>query len=282
MPYIESGSGHKIYYERHGDSGPVVILIHGLASSTKIWSRQVRVLKKNCQLYTFDFPGHGKSNWQMHYALPELAELPRLIMDACGLPKANIAAISLGCWVAMDFAAKYPDRIEKLILEGPIGACYTCWNPLGWKDLFNYLMLPVILYVSMRLFGARATAHWINTYGVKAKRNFKVLESVQNLTDFRAIRELLWQSACIPINRDIKKIQAPTLLIRGQNDPMPQDFVRYLQQNLPNVTYVEVPGTRHLVALEKPGEFNRMALEFLSAQPTGQRLKSVKPAKHRG
>jgi hypothetical protein len=62
--------------------------------------------------------------------------------------------------------------------------------------VFN--LLPHALEYSIALFGYHATAHWLNTFVVKAKRNFKILESVQRKTDFRAIRALLRDSANMP------------------------------------------------------------------------------------
>jgi 2-succinyl-6-hydroxy-2,4-cyclohexadiene-1-carboxylate synthase len=264
LPYFESEAGHKIYYERHGRSGPVVILIHGLASSTRIWARQVRTLQKYCQVYTFDLPGHGQSDWQERYSLEEFPDLLKRLMDTCGIQRASLVAISLGCSVALGFAAAYPERVDKLVLEGPIGGYHVGWNPLGWPDQAVFGLLPFMLRFSISLFGYQATAHWINTFGVKAKRSFEILEAIQHQSDFKAIRDLLQGSATAPYSGHLDKVSAPTLLIRGQHDPMPKRFVDYIRTHLHRVTYVEVPETRHLVAMEEPREFNAMVLHFLN------------------
>lgn len=273
MPYLETKHGRKIHYEQHGQTGPVVILLHGLASSTRIWLRQIRTLKKYCQVYALDFPGHGKSDWQDVYSLEEYAECVKLLMDKRGILQAHLVAISIGCSIGLTFAAHYPERVNKLVLEGPVGGYHRWWNPLGWPDYLVFSLLPVVLELSIVLFGYHATAHWLNTFGVKAKRNFKILESIQNKTDHKAIRHLLWNSACTPYTGQLERITAPVLLIRGSNDPMPRRFVRYIRTHLSEITYIEVPETRHLVAMEKPREFNAMVMNFLNLAPGCRELR---------
>lgn len=278
MPYLETEKGQKVYYECHGQSGPAVILLHGLASSTRIWLRQIRTLQRSCRIYALDFPGHGYSDWQDSYSLKECAELVQLLMNQCGLQQASLIAISLGCSVALTFASHYPKRVDKLVLEGPVGGYHTIWNPLSWPDQLVFSLLPVALELSIFMFGHHATAHWLNTFGVKAKRNFKILESVQNKTDHKAIRDLLWDSACAPYAGQLERITAPTLLVRGSNDPMPKRFVNYIRAHLSKVTYVEVPDTRHLVAMEKPRKFNSLVMNFLNLVPGHQEKSKAHPA----
>ena len=270
MPFLKRRTGQQIYYECHGHSGPMVILLHGLASSSRIWLHQVRVLQKYCRVYALDFPGHGRSDWQSHYSLRDYTNAIKALMDTCQLEKASLIAISLGCSVALDFAASYPERVDKLILEGPVGGCYTAKNPLGWLDQTVFRLLPIGIELSLWMFGYHATAHWINTFGVKAKRNFRVLESVQHKTDHQAIRQLLWDSACPPYVGALEQINQETLLIRGAHDPMPKRFTDYIRRHLPKVCYLEIPETRHLVALEKPRLFNALILNFLKLTSVNQ------------
>lgn len=264
MPYFESELGHKVYYEHHGQAGPVIVLIHGLGSSTRIWVQQIQSLKKYCQVLAFDFPGHGQSDWQETYSIEELCKVLLRLLQVCKIQTASLAGLSLGCSVALTFAIHYPERVEKLILESPIGGYHKKWNPLGWLDQLVFRLLPLAIELAIHLFGAPATIHWLDTFGVKKmKRNFKVLETVQQKADPRALRDLLWDSASTPYMGKLNRITAPALLIRGSDDPFPKRFVTYIRTHLRQVTYVEVPNTRHLVAMEKSREFNRLVLSFL-------------------
>lgn len=264
MPYFQTQTGSKIYYKQYGQDGPAVILLHGLASSSRSWISLIKALKPYYQVLVLDFPGHGQSDPLEKYSFSDFVELLKACMAFCGFSKATLIGVSLGCSVALAFAIRYPENTEALVLEGPLGGYLPWWHPLGWFERVGFWVLPILLQGTVRLFGHHATAHWLNTFGVKHKRNFKSLESIQSLVDFRAVRQLLWQSAYPPYVGQLYRIQSPVLLVRGANDPMPKRFVQYIQDHLSSVTLVEVPESRHLVSMEKPHAFNRLVLAFLA------------------
>jgi len=263
VSYLTLQTGAKVYYQCYGQSGPVVIFLHGLASSHRIWARQIRAFKHTCQVYVLDFPGHGQSDWQQSYTIQDLSEVLKQFMDQRGIPTASLVAISMGCSVALTLASRYPGRVDKLVLEGPVGGYRSKFDPLGWPDRIVFLSLPWLLRLSIGIFGFHPVAHWINTFGVKAKFNFQVLEELQYQADFKAIQDLLWNSACTPYAGCLEKVQAPVLLLRGQQDPMPKRFVEYIRSHCTAVNYIEVPETRHLVAMERPAKFHTIVSQFL-------------------
>lgn len=264
MPYFQTLPGHKIYYEQYGEHGPAVILLHGLASSSRIWARLIKALKPDYRVFAMDFPGHGQSDRWHQYTFDDLVDVVKTWMDASSLTSASLIGISLGCSVALTFAIRYPQKTDALILEGPLGGYLPWLHPLGCLDALIFRLLPVLLRGSILLFGHHATAHWLNTFGVKRKRGFKSLESIQRMVDFKAVHQLLWQSSHPPYVGRLHTVTAPVLLVRGANDPMPKRFVRYIQTHIQGATYVEVPESRHLVVMEKPREFNRLVLDFLA------------------
>ena len=264
MPYFQAKAGNRIHYEQFGTIGPPIVLLHGLASSSRLWIRQIRGLQRFYQVYVIDFPGHGQSDKIRNYSLKELSEQLNEWMESIGLQNASFLAISLGCSVALDLAARHPEKVNKLILEGPVGGYHSWWHPGGWADILVFGSLPFLLKSSIGLFGPKATARWINTFGVNSQRSKRTLEKLQIQVDFRALRQLLWDSIHPPYVGALGKVLAPTLVLRGACDPMPHRFVDYIVKNLPCVKLLEVPDTRHLVALERPAYFNCVAMSFLS------------------
>lgn len=264
LPYLSIQDGSRIYYEQHGENGPAVFLLHGLASSSRSWGSLIKALKPAYRVFTLDFPGHGQSDHWNQYTFDGLVHVTNTLMEASGISRAVFIGVSLGCSVALTFAVRFPEKVDGLLLEGPLGGYLPCWHPIGWLDQIVFRTLPILLHGSVLLFGHHATAHWLNTFGVKRKRSFKSLESVQSLVDFRAVHQLLWQSTRPPYVGRLHCVKVPVLLVRGSNDPMPKRFVRYIQTHLSNVAYIEVPESRHLVATEKPREFNRLVLDFLA------------------
>ena len=264
MPYFQTSTGCKIYYERYGTDGPAIILLHGLASSSRIWTHLIRTLQTSYQVFALDFPGHGQSDRWDDYSFDSLVALLSQWMDACGISKATLIGVSLGCTVALSFALQYPERTTSLLLEGPLGGYLPWWKPLGCIDRLVFAALPILLQASVILFGSQATAYWLNTFGVKRKRNLKSIEDLLRQVDFKAVRQLLWQSSCPPYINQLEQIKTPVLLICGSNDPMPKRFILYIKTHLPNATLTEIPQTRHLSLMEKPHEFSRIVLRFLA------------------
>lgn len=264
MSYFQIQSGSRLYYEQHGENGYAVILLHGLASSGRSWVSLIKALKTDYRVFVLDFPGHGQSDRNKQYSFDDFVGLLHAWMEYCGVSRATFIGVSLGCSVALTFAIRYPDKADALILEGPLGGYLPWWHPLSWLDQLVFRVLPLLLQGSVLLFGHHAIARWLNTFGVKRKRSFKSLESIQSLVDFKAVRHLLWQSAHPPYVGQLHHIKVPVLLVRGRNDPMPRRFVQYIQDHLSSVTLVEVAESRHLVAMERPREFNRLVLDFLA------------------
>jgi pimeloyl-ACP methyl ester carboxylesterase len=264
LAYFYTADGHKLYYETHGETGLPVILLHGLASSSRSWLRLIKALRTQYRVYAIDLPGHGQSDRWQTYDFERLTMLIRDWMTYCDIPAAAFIGVSLSCTLALTVAAQYPQKVAALILEGPLAGYQSKWKPGGSIDWCMFHLLPLLLEGSVLLFGHPATAHWLNTFGIKQKRNFKSLEAIQSLVDFRAVRQLLWQSSQPVYLTALPKIHTPTLLIRGCNDPMPRRFVTYLQEHLVNAVLTEVPESRHLVAMEKPKAFNQLVLNFLA------------------
>jgi len=263
LPYFETIENNTVYYESFGKSGPIVILLHGLGSSSKIWVHQIRFLQKSYRVFVLDFPGHGRSGWHYGYSFEQEVDVIYQLMTHCQIPKATLIAVSMGCTPALLFSASYPNKVNRLILEGPIGGYSPWWEPIGLLDFIVFTFAPIMIELSIALKGYHQTAHWINQFGLKKMTRLKRLEGSQDRTDYLAIRQLFWGSACAPYAKVLDCIECPVLLIRGTSDPFPKRFSEYIVKHLKNVSFVEVEKTRHVVSLEKPNYFNSLASVFL-------------------
>jgi pimeloyl-ACP methyl ester carboxylesterase len=92
-----------------------VVLIHGFAEDGAIWDRQLEDLKNNHRLIIPDLPGSGRSGLLSgETSMDELAEAIAAILDAEKIGRAILIGHSMGGYVALAFAEKYPDRIMAL------------------------------------------------------------------------------------------------------------------------------------------------------------------------
>lgn len=109
--------------DRHaGDSGPVVVLVHGLGGYVECWSTLFDALSADHQVYVFDLVGFGKTGKpEGSYNYSFFADFLRAFCDSLDIPKAHIIGWSLGGGTALQFAIKNPEMVEKLIVIGSGG-----------------------------------------------------------------------------------------------------------------------------------------------------------------
>ena len=108
--------GHDVSY-RGGGSGPVVVLIHGMAGSSVTWEPVLDRLAEHCTVVAPDLLGHGESDKPRgDYSLGAHASSIRDLLIALGHDRATIVGQSFGGGVAMQLAYQYPERCERLVL----------------------------------------------------------------------------------------------------------------------------------------------------------------------
>ncbi|HEY8502040.1 MAG TPA: alpha/beta fold hydrolase, partial [Solirubrobacterales bacterium] len=98
-------------------SGPVLLLIHGMAGTCASWESVIEPLARDHTVIAADFPGHGASApGGGDYSLGGLAGGLRDLLLALGHERATLVGHSLGGGVAMQFTYQFPEMVERLVL----------------------------------------------------------------------------------------------------------------------------------------------------------------------
>ncbi|PJC08627.1 MAG: alpha/beta hydrolase, partial [Flavobacteriaceae bacterium CG_4_9_14_0_8_um_filter_34_30] len=106
----------KIFYTLQG-KGNVVVLLHGFLENSTMWDAFLPTLLKNHRVITIDLLGHGKSESLGYVHTMELmAEMVKEILTKEKINKATFIGHSLGGYVVLAFAEKYPEKIQALVL----------------------------------------------------------------------------------------------------------------------------------------------------------------------
>jgi pimeloyl-ACP methyl ester carboxylesterase len=111
--------GHSIAYREAGPAdGPVVVLLHGLASDADTWDKALDLLaERGLRVLAVDLLGHGASDKPItDYLLDDFAESLARFLDALGIPSATLCGHSFGGAIAMYFGTRYPERVERVVL----------------------------------------------------------------------------------------------------------------------------------------------------------------------
>jgi pimeloyl-ACP methyl ester carboxylesterase len=277
MPFFTTEKETRIYYEHYGKtSGPVVLLIHGLAGNLKIWCSQAVAFSKHFQVYALDLPGHGQSDRQSEYDIQEIPLIIKAFMDNLGFSSVNLVGLSIGSTGAVLFAAQYPDKVSSLVLVGPVGGCAPLRHPSSW---INYLQLQFTVRTVLLLWavlGKKKAGHVINWLG-QTYKYVRFLTKMEEETDARALEDYTFTNADAPYeNHPMDTITAPVLILRGTEDQFPVRHCQHICTMLTSTQclWLEIPRAQHLICLTNPEEFNLTTVAFLqenTIQPVSAR-----------
>ena len=118
---VEAG-GRKVSYAGAGDSGDVVLLVHGYGGDRNSWLFLQEPLAARHRVYALDLPGHGTSAKDVgDGSVDLLADAVLGVLDAVGSDRAHLVGHSLGGAVVLAAAARSPGRIASLTLFAPAG-----------------------------------------------------------------------------------------------------------------------------------------------------------------
>lgn len=151
--------GHSVRWAQAGvdSGGPVLLLVHGIASRADQWEEVMSVLGDTHHVLAPDLLGHGGSaKPRGDYSLGAHATGLRDLLAALGHDRVTVVGHSLGGGIAMQFAYQFPERVERLALvdAGGLGPEVSVFLRAATLPLAEYV-LPVIAGSWVRRAGAK-------------------------------------------------------------------------------------------------------------------------------
>jgi pimeloyl-ACP methyl ester carboxylesterase len=273
--------GHPVTYHRMG-KGPVLVLVHGITSSSRTWRAVMPGLAKRHTVIAPDLLGHGGSaKPRGDYSLGAYASGIRDLLTMLGVSNATLVGHSLGGGIAMQFAYQFPERLDRLVLvdSGGLGNEVSVF--------LRAATLPGAEYVLPLLFGqpARATGaafgRVLGRLGVKASANVRgVVEGLESLGDGEARRAFVHTARSV-IDPAGQRVDArdrlylsedvPTLLVWGGRDPIiPVQHGYEAHELMPHSRLEVFPEAGHFPFNDDPERFVGVLSDFVA---------TTKPAK---
>ena len=221
----------KHYYIEKGVGEPLIFL-HGNGENCEYFKGQISVFAESYHVYAVDTRGHGKTpRGDKPFTIRQFAEDLLCFMDNHQIEKAHLLGFSDGGNIAMVFAIKYPDRVDRLILNG------ANLNPDGVK---RSVQIPIeIGYRIAKRFSAKSDS---------ARSNAEMLGLMVNDPYVKP--------------EELHTIHAKTLVIAGTKDMILEAHTRLIAKCIPDSQLVFIKGN-HFIANKRPEEFNRTVLDFL-------------------
>lgn len=224
-------NGVKLYYEVYGQGEPL-LLIHGNNSSMASFNNQLDVLAKKYQVIALDSRGQGNStsnDVKLTYEL--MADDINVFLDKMNLKNVNVLGWSDGGNIAVILGMEHPEKVKKMAIMGTV--LYN--NKTSVDPKINKIL---------------------NQQVVEMKAN-GVSENDMN---YRLKMLLLTEPN---INPDaLQKITAPTLVMAGEHDVMPEKHTKLIADKIPKGKMLIFKGGDHEMPSNNPQVFNKAVLDF--------------------
>jgi pimeloyl-ACP methyl ester carboxylesterase len=268
--------GHDVSY-RGGGTGPVVVLIHGMAGSSVTWEPIMTELMRHCTVIAPDLIGHGESDKPRgDYSLGAHASSIRDLLLALGHDRATIVGQSFGGGVAMQLAYQYPERCERMVLvsSGGLGQeVALVLRALALPGAEH--VLPIVCNGYVRDAGTAVTG-WLDRIGLRPVPAItEMWRSYASLSDGET-REAFQHTLRSVVDVHGQRVSAadrlylaadvPTLIVWGDRDPIiPLDHGIAAHEWIPGSRFEVFEGAGHFPHCEQPERFVELLVEFVEA-----------------
>ncbi len=192
-------NGLKLYYEIHGEGTPLLLLHGSFMTGAMTFGSLIPELAKHHKVIVVDMQGHGHTgDISRDFSFPHFAEDAAALLQYLHIQQADVVGYSLGATVGLELAILYPEKVRKLVFIS------SAYNNKGWipstKEAFASLTPEMLTNTPLKAaYDAVApdTAHW-HTF-------------LQRMISFE-------QKPFDLGKENLKKVKAPVLIIKGDND----------------------------------------------------------------
>lgn len=221
----------KHFYIEKGQGDPV-ILLHGNGENYTYFKNQIDVFAEKYRVYALDTRGHGKTpRGDSPFTIRQFADDLLGFMNEHHIERSHLLGFSDGGNIAMVFAIRHPERVDRLILNGA---------NLNAGGVRRSTQIPIEI-------GYRIAKRFSNKSD-SARLNSEMLGLMVNDPNVDS--------------KELKRISAKTLIIAGTKDMILESHTRLIAECIPDSRLTFIRGD-HFIANKKPDEFNRVVLDFL-------------------
>jgi pimeloyl-ACP methyl ester carboxylesterase len=254
----------ELAYDAFGESGPPVVVLHGLLGSARNWAGFAKELAGAHRVITLDLRNHGRSPWADTMSFDEMAGDVAAFIERHDLSPAAVIGHSLGGKVAMRLALTRPQLIERLLVVDVAPVAYAhSFGP------FVEAMREADLAAVQRR--SDADLQLQDAVPDAVLRNFLLQNLVKTDAGFvwrvnlEALAANMDELLGFPTPAADAAYGGPTLFIAGSRSHYVQPEHRPLIERLfPNAEHVVIAGAGHWLHAERPAEFLAHVRRFLS------------------
>ncbi len=231
------------------DSLPTVVLLHGAGMDHTVWQFQARAFAyQGFNVLSLDLPGHGRSDGPPSATISGYADIVTSTLDEVGVDDVSIVGHSMGAFIGLDLAARFPSRVRSLTLIGVSKRMPVHPDLLAAAEANDHLAFDLVTSWShshtAHIGGHPTPGLWIMGASVRLLERSRPGVLHNDLAACNAYDTALVHA---------EDITAPVLVLMGERDLMTRTSgAASLTEAIPNATSIVIPGAGHMVMMEQP------------------------------
>src|SRR5688572_17439721 len=262
--------GVELWYELRG-SGPYLVQIGGAVSAHEGYVTITDAMTEHFTVLDYDHRGYGSSDRpEERYTMATWADDLAGLLDAIGVERTHVHGGSMGGFIATLFAARYPERVDRLVISGAIAKCD--WMARGQFEIWKAIA---------RAYGTDSDELAVELCTKALSRPY--LDESFGPEGVQAIREVVARNVSVEVfceacdamietdvTAELSQISAPTLLLCGAEDCLtPLDCgpdgvgMRRMAELIPGARLHVFDGCGHGNLIERPDESIQTIVDFL-------------------
>jgi pimeloyl-ACP methyl ester carboxylesterase len=241
-----------------------IVFLHGFPFNSQLWKPQIEYFGRSFRVLAPDLRGHGKNPmtedpgpWLMGHYVNDL----KLLLDREGVRSVFLCGVSMGGYIALEFVARYPERVSGLILSDTRADADS--NEAKQK---RYELIERIYSEGMGGFASEFSRKVVSESTLRNRPYVqRELEAMILGNTSRNVAMTLGMMASRPTNvPNLSRIQCPTLVCAGVDDSItPQAVNEFIAGGIEGARFRLIHEAGHLPNIEQPAVFNSYVDEFI-------------------
>lgn len=259
-------NGVNIYYEVYGTGKEAIILLGGLGMTCEGWILQSQFFSEYFRVIVMDNRGSGRScSTEADFTISDMADDTLHLMNFLSVEKAHLICHSMGGFIGLEFAHKYPDRVSSLIFcntASRLDSRSICRLKL-WED-----MKKQNIDLSIQI---RDQVLWIFPQEFFNNEMFfetalkKMMDYPFKQTDMGYSRQV---NACVSFDSTnyLKEIKSSVMVLASDDDLIiPVEMAKKLASDISGSHWMIVKDCGHMIPAIKARKFNRIVMDFINS-----------------
>jgi pimeloyl-ACP methyl ester carboxylesterase len=232
-------------------SRPLMVFLHGAGMDHSVWALLARAFAHHgCAVLAPDFPGHGRSAGAPLTSIAALADWTAALIDAAGAKAARLVGHSMGSLVALETAARHPEKVTGLGLISTTATMRVSDDLLNAAKTDDHAAVDMIAIwgegYRATLGGSQAPGLWMLGGAERLLERAQPGAIFADLSACNAYQDALSAAA---------KIDVPSIIIQGSRDLMkPAKGGKALAAAIPNCRLALIEGAGHMLMSERPDD----------------------------